>query len=138
MKLVSIIGIAVITSYSIVGLAGKTERAYLKEQVAPAIAEATKAFKSACGCPLKITLKEATFKTVDDMRPAKYTAESITKEVGGYCTDDASKKAVCKMKSLEIVKADKVAFTFKGGKGVASTDGQGYVLWETMTPELDK
>jgi len=58
--------------------------------------------------------------------------------VAGYCTDEASKKAVCKMKSLVLAKAAESTFTFKNGKGIATTDGQSHTSFEMMTRELDK
>lgn len=72
------------------------------------------------------------------MRQAKYVAENIADNVAGYCNDDASKKAMCAMKTLDITKAKESKFTFAGGKGTATTDGQSYVTFDMMTREIDK
>ncbi|MBM4318147.1 MAG: hypothetical protein FJ116_11805 [Deltaproteobacteria bacterium] len=115
--------------------AGKAEREYFKNEVQPAVAKAETAFNKACGCALKISVAESDEK---HMYQYKHIAESVQNESAGYCTDDASKKAVCKMKSLEINKGTKTEFTFAGGKGKAITDGQSYVDLNMMTAELDK
>jgi hypothetical protein len=95
-------------------------------------------YKSACGCGLAITIDEATVKNKDDYYLVKHIADSITDGAAGYCTDAASKKAVCQMKSLVLAKAAEATFTFKGGKGTATTDGQAHVSFDMMTRELDK
>ena len=122
---------------SLSAFAGKAEREYMKDTVVPAVKAAETAYKSSCGCALKIVVA-ATIKTTDDMSQARYVAQSVTEGVAGYCTDDASKKAVCQMKTLEISKDKETAFSFKSGKGSAITDGQSYVSWDMMTRELDK
>ena len=119
-------------------LAGKEEREFLKSELTPAVSAAEAKFKASCGCALKITLNGNTTKTKEDMQTTKNIADAITEGVGGYCTDAPSKKAVCQMKALELAKASKAEFTFKGGKGVATQDGQSYTNWEMMTRELDK
>jgi hypothetical protein len=136
MKQVAVI--AAVMFVSITAFAGKAEREYMKNEVMPAVKKAQDAFKKSCGCALAITVNEGTIKTQDDMYPAKHIAESVADGVAGYCTDDASKKAVCQMKSLEIAKAKEATFTFKGGKGIATTDGQSHTSFEMMTRELDK
>lgn len=123
---------------SVTAFAGKEEREYLKSDVMPSVKKAEAAFKSACGCALAITVDETTLKTKDDLYPAKHIADSVADGVAGYCTDAASKKAVCQMKSLTLAKAAEAKFTFKGGKGVATTDGQSHTTFEMMTRELDK
>jgi len=122
---------------SLTAFAGKAEREYMKNEVAPAVKAAEAKFKEACGCALKITVKDS-IKTTDDMYEAKHIAESVTEGAPEYCTDAESKKAVCQMKSLDITKDKEAKFTFKDGKGVASTDGQVYTSFELMTRELDK
>jgi hypothetical protein len=75
------------------------------------------------------------------MPRVKSFAESFGEEGAAYCTDDASKKALCQMKALEIAKAGKdeqVTFTFKAGKGVATTWGTSAPSFEMITRELDK
>ena len=118
--------------------AGKAEREYLKSDVTPAITEAEAAFKTACGCTLKISLKEDSFKSTDDLYKAKHLAEQVKDNVTGYCTDKASKDAICKMKSLEFAKTTAAKFTFSGGRGLATTDGQVVTSWQMITEELDK
>ena len=119
-------------------LAGKQEREMMKNEVMPAVKAAEAKFKSSCGCALAITVDETTVKSTDDMYKVKHMAEWVTEGAGSYCTDAASKKAVCQMKSLVLAKAPEAKFTFKGGKGVATTDGQSSCSWEMMTQELDK
>src|SRR5687767_5783605 len=132
------VAIAAVMLVSVVAVAGKAEREYMKNEVMPAVKKAQDNFKKFCGCALAITVNEKTVVTTDDMYPAKHIANSVADSVEGYCTDDASKKAVCQMKSLEIGKAKEATFSFKGGKGVATTDGQSHVSFEMMTRELDK
>lgn len=122
---------------SLTAFAGKAEREYQKGTLNPAVKAAESAYKSSCGCALKINVA-ASIKTEDDMRQAKNISESITEGAKSYCTDDESKKAVCQMKTLDISKGDDTSFTFKGGKGAAVTDGQSYPAWDMMTPQLDK
>ncbi len=118
-----------------VALAGKAEREYVKTDVTPAVKAAETAYKSACGCALKIVVN---VKTMNELYQAKYTAESISSGAAGYCSDAESKKAVCQLKTLEIAKTKETGFTFKSGKGVAGTDGKTYVNWEQIAHELDK
>jgi hypothetical protein len=122
---------------SLTAFAGKAEREYAKNTMTPAVKAAEAAYKSSCGCALKITVA-ASIKSEEDMRQAKNISESVAEGVKGYCTDDDSKKAVCQMKSLEISKATDTAFTFKAGKGTAATDGQSYVSWDMISREIDK
>jgi hypothetical protein len=65
-------------------------------------------------------------------------AEHIAEGIDGYCTDAASKKAVCQLRTLTFAKGKDAGFTFKGGAGIATTDGQSSCSWEQMTRELDK
>jgi hypothetical protein len=131
--LMGLIGLMAVPAF-----AGKEEREYMKNEVVPAVKAAEAKVKSACGCALAITVDEGTVKTSDHMRLVKYIAEKVTEGAGSYCTDAASKKAVCQMKSLTLAKAAEATFTFKGGKGTATTDGQSSCSWEMMTQELDK
>lgn len=91
-----------------------------------------------CGCALTITVDETTVKAKDDMYPIKHIAEAVTEGAPAYCTDAESKKAVCQMKTLVLAKAAEAKFTFKAGKGIATTDGQSHTSWEMITRELDK
>jgi hypothetical protein len=117
--------------------ADKATREYIKSDVTPAITEAQTTFKKACGCALAIKMNDSV-KTQDDYKLAKYIADSIKDGAAGYCTDADSKKAVCQMKTLELGKAKEATFTFKGGKGVATHDGQANSNFDMMTKELDK
>ncbi|HWU91508.1 MAG TPA: hypothetical protein VN253_29775 [Kofleriaceae bacterium] len=122
---------------SLTAFAGKEEREYAKNELTPAVKAAETKFKEACGCALKINISD-TLKSVDDMRQAKYISAAITDGAPGYCNDAESKKAMCVLKTLDIVKSGETKFTFKGGKGTAATDGNSYVSWDMITREIDK
>jgi hypothetical protein len=130
-----ILGAALLVSS--LAIAGKAEREYVKTDLTPAVTKAQDSFKKACGCALKINVN-ANLKEIDDMRQAKYISDNISDSAAGYCTDDASKKAMCVMKTLDITKGKETKFTYAGGKGTAITDGQSYVSWDMMTREIDK
>lgn len=117
---------------------GKEERDYLKDKVAPAIADTQSGVKTSCGCALKITLDEKTNPTVKDMGQAEYFLSDVKAGAAKYCTGPAEKKAICKMKSLKIVKGKETAFTFSGSAGVATTDGQMNVMFDNIARQLDK
>jgi hypothetical protein len=122
---------------SLTAFAGKTERDFMTTEVQPAVKAAEGKVKAACGCALKINVSDS-LKSTDDMRQARNVSNAITEGAPAYCTDDASKKAVCQMKTLDIVKGKDTAFTFKAGKGTSTTDGQSYAGWEMITQEIDK
>src|ERR1700754_2221436 len=117
---------------SLTAFAGKTERDYMTNTVQPAVKEAETKFKSSCGCALKINVSD-TLKTTDEMAQARNISNSITEGAPGYCNDDASKKAICQMKTLDIVKGKETGFAFKAPKGTCTTDGQSYVSWDMIT-----
>ena len=126
---------------SMTAFAGKKERDFMEKTLAPKVKDAEDKFKSGCGCPLAITVDGATIITTDDMREAAYMARSVADGAPKYCTDDASKKAVCQLKSLVLAKVAKPAkadFTFADGKGTLTTDGQAHATWDMMTRKLDK
>jgi len=126
---------------SMTAFAGKREREFMEKELMPKVKEAGEKFKSACGCSLAITVDESTTKSTDDMREARNMANTIIEGAPKYCTDDASKKAVCQLKSLVLAKAVKPAeaqFTFKDGKGMLTHDGQMYTGWDQMIQKLDK
>jgi hypothetical protein len=129
--------VAAIMLVSLTAHAGKEERELMKNEVVPAVKKAETEFKKACGCALKITVTES-IKSMDEMRQAKNTSEAIADGAPKHCTDDASKKAMCQLKSVEIKKGEKSEFTFKNGKGVVTTEGQSYVHWDMITREVDK
>jgi hypothetical protein len=120
----------------VIAFAGKAEREYKTNELDPAVKAAQAAYKK-CGCDLKITFA-ASISSEADMRQVKYIVEDITTGAPKYCTDAESKKAVCKMKSLEIAKGSESKFTFSGGRGVASTDGQMNPSFDMIATELDK
>ena len=128
----------VLLALPILAFAGKEEREFMKSDVTPAIEEAQKTFKASCGCGLKIDVNVDSFKTKDHLFQVKYTAQNVGEESKKYCTDADSKKAVCKMKTLEIKKDKETAFSFKSNKGIAATDGNSYPTFDMMTKELDK
>jgi hypothetical protein len=128
---------ALMMTASLPAFAGKAEREYMKDTVMPAVKAAETAYKSSCGCALKIVVGP-TLKTTDDMSQARNIANAVAEGVAGYCTDDASKKAVCQMKTLDISKGKESTFSFKSGRGSAVTDGQSSVSWDMITRELDK
>ena len=129
---------AMLVGLSFSAFAGKQERDLMTKQITPAIEAAQKVYKDSCGCALAISVDQDTLKTMDELRQARNVANSIKEGAAKYCTDDASKKAVCQMKTLTVTKAKPTAFTFKDGKGVAATDGQSYPSWDMMTRQLDK
>jgi hypothetical protein len=77
-------------------------------------------------------------KTRDELAQARNVANSVSESVGKYCSDEASKKAVCQLKTLEVVKGSDTKFSFKDGKGSCITDGQSYVSWDMISREIDK
>lgn len=120
--------------------AGKTEREYWKNTVVPAMEKAKKTYKEACGCNLDISIEESVKKSEDVMSNARYVCNSIDESAKGYCTDDASKKAICQMTKL-VIKHDpagETKFAFAKGTGTATLDKSSYVSWDMMTRELDK
>ncbi len=122
---------------SLTAVAGKEEREFSKNQVAPAVKKAQTTFKNSCGCALAINVSD-TLKTKDEMKQAVNTCDSIVEEAPKYCNDADSKKAMCQLKSLDIVKGPDPKFVYKAGNGTAITDGQSYVSWEVMIREIDK
>lgn len=129
---------AVLMMATMTAFAGKAEREYKKETLDPAVKAAETAYKSSCGCALKVNVAKDILNSQDDMSQARYISQSIADGAAGYCTDDESKKAVCQMKTLEISKGKETGFSFKGSKGSAVTDGQSYVSFDMITRELDK
>jgi hypothetical protein len=122
----------------LVAFAGKQERDVMTKQVMPAVKEAEAKYKSACGCSLAITVDEATVKSIDDLHGVRFIAQQVSEGVAKYCSDDASKKAMCQLKSLTLSKSKPAGFTFKDGKGVATTDGQMNCSFGQITHVLDK
>jgi len=136
MKLALVATALMITSLT--AFAGKAERDYLANEVNPAVQEAQTKLKSSCGCAVNVTIDESANKTKDDLLGVKHMAEHVSEGAEHYCTDAASKKAVCQLKTLTFAKAKPAGFTFKGGNGVMKYDGQSTCSWEQVTRELDK
>jgi len=136
-----LVGLVGIMAPSMTAFAGKKERDFMEKELAPKVKEAGDKFKASCGCPLAITIDDSTTQSTDDMRQARGMATTIIEGAPKYCTDAASKKAICQLKSLVLAKAVKPAnaeFTFKDGKGMLTHDGSMYTGWDQMTRKLDK
>jgi hypothetical protein len=118
--------------------AGKAERDFYAAEVQPAVNAAATTLKQACGCDVKFDVKMSTYETVDQMRQIKHYVSSISSEAGRYCTDAASKKAICQLKSVDISRTSSADFKFSGGKGIATTDESSYPHWGMMTTAIDK
>jgi len=123
---------------SLPAFAGKEDRDYMTMQVMPAAKAAAAKWKSSCGCTLAIKIDEASLKSKDDMPSARNFCNTIAEEIEKYCTDEASKKAMCAMKSLTVKKADDATFTVKAGVGTATVYGITAPSWGMVTRELDK
>ena len=123
---------------STTALAGKEERDFMTKEVQPKAKEAAAKWKSSCGCDLKIQIDDASFTKKDDMSAAASFFGHIIDGVGGYCTDGASKKAMCQLKTLVVKKADDATFSFKGGTGTATVYGSTSPSFEMITEQLDK
>jgi hypothetical protein len=122
---------------TLTAFAGKEERDIMTKEVTPAIQDAQAKFKSSCGCPISITV-DSSLVSKDELYKARNMAEDVSKGAVAYCTDGASKKAVCQMKTLTFAKAKDPGFSFKGGAGLMTTDGNAEATWEMITRELDK
>lgn len=129
--------VAALLTLSLPAVAGKLERDTLTKEVVPAIEKAEAKFKSSCGCPLKITVDDS-MNTRDLMFQAKHIAEDVGDESAKYCTDGASKKALCQMKTLEILKRKPCEFAFKDGVGQCTSDGNMRCAWQQIIKVLDK
>lgn len=129
--------LSVVSMVSVDAFAGKAERDFMTNEVQPAVKAAEAKLKSACGCGTKFVVSD-TLKTRDDLAQARNIANAVAEGAGSYCTDDASKKAVCQLKTIEVVKGKDTAFKWNAGKGTCVTDGQSYVSWDMITREIDK
>jgi hypothetical protein len=129
--------IAMIVFMPMLAFAGKEERDYRKNELDPKIVSAVGAFKGACGCDLKVTIDES-IKSKDDMYTAGHVFEKIKDESSGLCSDAEAKKAICKMKTLEVKKGSTSGFKLEGSKGISTTDGQSYITFEMMSKVLDQ
>ena len=125
-----------VAAVSLTAYAGKRERDVMTNQTIPAMRDAEAKYKASCGCPLAINVDD-TLQSSDEFRVAASLAKNIAENVPKYCSDAASKKAMCQMKTLTVTKGHAL-FTFKDGHGVAMENGQEYTSFEMMTRVLDK
>jgi hypothetical protein len=132
------VGIVIAMVVPLTAFAGKKERDIMEKQVMPAVKDAEAKYKSACGCPLTITVDEASFKSTDEIHGAAHVASNLAEGIVKYCNDAPSKKAMCQLKSLTISVSKPAGFTFKDGKGVATTDGNASCSFGQYTQVLDK
>src|ERR1700733_7657963 len=102
-----------IMSVSVVAIAGKEERELSKNNVAPAVAAGQAKGKTGCCCPLAITIDDGVMNSRYQLNNVKNLADELADEGPKYCSDAASKKAMCQMSALAIVAAKSGAFTFK-------------------------
>lgn len=129
--------VALLALLPVLAFGGKEERTYNEQQVKPAVKAAEAAYKSACGCSLKIEV-EKTVSSKNALYMVKSVSDDIAKNVVSYCSDDASKKAVCQMKTLHVHLDKDPKFEFSGSRGVATISESSYPGWTMMTPKLDK
>jgi hypothetical protein len=115
---------------------GKRERDLMTQETIPAARGAEANFKASCGCDLAVVIDDS-IKSIDEIQFAKYIADEVSTGAPKYCTDDASRKALCKMKKLRIASSPSWSFTFDAGVGLATTNGKGNPTWDTMTRVLD-
>jgi hypothetical protein len=117
--------------------AGKHERDLMTQEAIPAARAAEANYKASCGCALAVVI-DASIDTAEEIHYARYIADEVANGAPKYCTDDGSRKALCKMKTLRIAGDTIWNFTFDAGVGLATTNGHGYPRWDTMTSTLDR
>jgi hypothetical protein len=130
--------VCVLMAVSVTALAGKEERDFLNKEVQPSAREAEAKWKASCGCGIRVAIDEASFTVKHDMYAAKAFCDRVSENIAGYCTDAASKKAMCQMKTLAVRKANDVTFTFRGGTGTATVSSDASPSWDMVTQQLDK
>ena len=117
--------------------AGKAERDFTTTEAQPAIQEAAATLKSSCGCDVTFDVKFDTFKDLNELWLIKRFANSITEGAPPYCSDEATKAAMCTLKTIEFSKGSDVSFEFKDGKGTATADSSSYPSWDMITHAVD-
>jgi hypothetical protein len=127
-----------IMSVSVVAIAGKEERDLYKNDVAPAVTAAQTKWKAGCGCPLAVTIDDGIMNSRYQLNNVKNLADDLAEQGPKYCTDAASKKAMCQMSALAIVGGKEGTFTFKGGHGTATITNDEIPSWDMITKVLDK
>jgi hypothetical protein len=125
-----------VAALAVTAFAGKRERELMEKEAVPAIHAAEAKYKESCGCTLVIAVDAAT-QTSDEIRNVAHMANGVAEGVTKYCTDAASRKAMCQMKALMFAKGS-ASFTFKNGSGVATSNGQEYTPFDMMTRVIDK
>ena len=126
----------IVAAVSVPAFAGKREREVMEKEAVPAMRDAEAKFKESCACALQINVDD-TLQSTDELRNAGHVAKDIAAHVPKYCSDAASKKAMCQMKTLTVSKG-KGQFTFKDGHGIALANQQEYTSFELITRVLDK
>jgi hypothetical protein len=121
-----------------VAFAGKEERDFMEKEVQPAARGAEAKWKASCGCALHVAVDENSFTVKHDMYAAKAFCDRVAESITGYCTDGASKKAMCQMKTMVVKRGNNAAFSYKGGTGVAIIEQDASPSWDMVTRELDK
>ena len=122
----------------VLAFAGKPERDFIADEAQPAVQEAVATLKSSCGCDVAFDVKFDTFKDVNELWLIKRFANSIKDGAEPYCSDAASKAAMCNLKTIEFSKGSDVTFEFKDGKGTATSDSSSYPSWDMVTRAVDK
>ena len=130
--------VCVLMAVSVTAVAGKEERDFMNKEVQPSAREAEAKWKASCGCGIRVAIDDASFTEKQDMRSAKAFCDRVSESIAGYCTDGASKKAMCQMKTLVVKKANETTFTFRGGTGTATVSGYESPSWDMVTKQLDK
>ena len=117
--------------------AGKTEREFVKTRLAPAIKKSEATFKKACGCNWKLAVGKKLENDLDALHVAEHLVGIIGDNAAGYCTDDASKKALCAISTFSMETGETTGFSVEGKVGKAVLSG-GYPPWDNITAALDK
>ena len=118
--------------------AGKEERDYQANELAPAMKDAASALLKGCGCAWKTNVNWDTFKTKDQMMLLRYFSTSVAENARRYCDTAASKKAICQLKTLNMSVGKPTSFVFQNGTGTWITDGQSYSDWDVVAEAVDK
>jgi hypothetical protein len=123
---------------STIAFAGKVEREFKSTKAEPAVKAAIDALKKSCGCNVTFNVAWDSFNTVGKLQKVKYIADSFPDGVTKQCTDDASKAAMCKLKTIDIKMADKSDFMYSNGHATFATDGTSAFTFDKLASEVDK
>lgn len=130
--------LALLAAVPLLAFAGKAERDFISKEVEPAIQASGAQISKSCGCAIKFDVKLESFADVDQLRNLRNFVRAAGDGAAGYCTDAASKAAVCKMKTMEVSRGASPAFKFAAGKGVVTTDVSSYPSWDMIAAQVDK